>query len=267
MIPDNLKNFVFQSLIWVACPTGGGNGDCTGRRPGLGFNPSYGLHALRALFRPLPSRKRYEFQSLIWVACPTGVNEEIVAKYLDLFQSLIWVACPTGESRPTGPSMSHQFQSLIWVACPTGGSLDSQEKWLLMFQSLIWVACPTGPAPPRPHDRVSPVSIPHMGCMPYGLARIGMKHSLNSSFNPSYGLHALRARVSAYCPSRYQCFNPSYGLHALRAATAPERACRCDRFQSLIWVACPTGLFFCHPPLAHHRFQSLIWVACPTGSG
>ena len=36
-------------------------------------------------------------------------------------------------------------------------------------------------------------------------------------FNPSYGLHALRAEFGVHfsCPS--YGFNPSYGLHALRA--------------------------------------------------
>ncbi len=37
------------------------------------------------------------------------------------------------------------------------------------------------------------VSIPHMGCMPYGPLRLRLHTENPKSFNPSYGLHALRA--------------------------------------------------------------------------
>ena len=52
--------------------------------------------------------------------------------------------------------------------------------------------------------------------------RVGGKlESLGKSkftgFNPSYGLHALRANQRGACISKLGCFNPSYGLHALRA--------------------------------------------------
>ncbi len=45
----------------------------------------------------------------------------------------------------------------------------------------LWLGC------------VTVVSIPHMGCMPYGRAAGSAAARRDSSFNPSYGLHALRA--------------------------------------------------------------------------
>ena len=38
------------------------------------------------------------------------------------------------------------------------------------------------------------VSIPHMGCMPYGHVIRSLILEKETSFNPSYGLHALRAQ-------------------------------------------------------------------------
>ena len=113
---------------------------------------------------------------------------------------------------------------------------------MFLFQSLIWVACPTGGELLRAPDGQILVSIPHMGCMPYGLdeksidgpgtLRFNPSYGLHAlralknedlqplakRFNPSYGLHALRARISHGGMRTSTCFNPSYGLHALRAA-------------------------------------------------
>ena len=61
-----------------------------------------------------------------------------------------------------------------------------------LFQSLIWVACPTG-----------------INCY--------IVHFVHCGFNPSYGLHALRACALALATLALRGFNPSYGLHALRA--------------------------------------------------
>ncbi len=62
------------------------------------------------------------------------------------------------------------------------------------------------------------VSIPHMGCMPYGRIIQNMFRMVLPGFNPSYGLHALRAPTTpAAVSSEKSGFNPSYGLHALRA--------------------------------------------------
>ena len=63
----------------------------------------------------------------------------------------------------------------------------------MLFQSLIWVACPTGATP------TTQAQVEFYG------------------FNPSYGLHALRAPTPCSHAKISWGFNPSYGLHALRA--------------------------------------------------
>ena len=94
------------------------------------------------------------------------------------------------------------FQSLIGVACPTG----SGPRWIWYsqgsFQSLIWVACPTGAG--------------------YKFWSV----CVYDSFNPSYGLHALRADNWMKSLGAIFCFNPSYGLHALRALSHEATADR-----------------------------------------
>ncbi len=134
----------FQSLIWVACPTGTGlQSDAWAAR---------------------------KFQSLIWVACPTGTHSSQCSAAARQFQSLIWVACPTGLGVSTATAVVRSFQSLIWVACPTG-RIQKLKPWFypVEFQSLIWVACPTGWLGwDQVRIRIRIVSIPHMGCMPYG---------------------------------------------------------------------------------------------------
>ncbi len=59
--------------------------------------------------------------------------------------------------------------------------------------------------------------------MPYGRQiMVTGKGSKTRGFNPSYGLHALRASVIAdRWPGTGASFNPSYGLHALRALLHP----------------------------------------------
>ena len=107
----------------------------------------------------------------------------------------------------------------------------------LVFQSLIWVACPTGQRYFEFHHAPPEVSIPHMGCMPYGLcdrrscARTIRFQSLIWVACPT---GATSERVQG---SRIKSFNPSYGLHALRAGiiavwniftvmvTIPHRGC------------------------------------------
>ena len=66
-------------------------------------------------------------------------------------------------------------------------------------------------------ERKYDVSIPHMGCMPYGLIDNYSVESPAGCFNPSYGLHALRASNGIKRHHSTPGFNPSYGLHALRA--------------------------------------------------
>ncbi len=233
------------------------------------------------------------FQSLIWVACPTGSTFISIIASESEFQSLIWVACPTGLGVADWCARCNSivFQSLIWVACPTGVMPAAASSSCRQFQSLIWVACPTGLF-------LDIITVYNILC-----------------FNPSYGLHALRAFATTEQSAVIQCFNPSYGLHALRASCLKALAGAPSGFQSLIWVACPTGVrrkksfgkrrlvsiphMGCMPygltmiapmgasttvsiphmgcmPYGPARrfalgrrvrlFQSLIWVACPTGS-
>ena len=94
------------------------------RRSLQGFNPSYGLHALRAC---LIEYKRYDFE----------------------------VSIPHMGCMPYGPRMGRKR------------SVDGD------------------------------VSIPRMGCMPYGLNLVEKDYNILRCFNPSYGLHALRARLPA----------------------------------------------------------------------
>ena len=82
-----------------------------------------------------------------------------------------------------------------------------------------------------------------MGCMPYG---------------------QLLPLLASWPLAR---FNPSYGLHALRASGLVDCKLQVLEFQSLIWVACPTGIETVTVTVGVVEFQSLIWVACPTGEG
>ena len=56
-----------------------------------------------------------------------------------------------------------------------------------------------------------------MGCMPYGQLFEDWTGVEAGRFNPSYGLHALRAIRRQGMLEFPWGFNPSYGLHALRA--------------------------------------------------
>ncbi len=55
--------------------------------------------------------------------------------------------------------------------------------------------------------------------MPYGLEWVTIQWQFHPQecFNPSYGLHALRASWEWVGTEPEPGFNPSYGLHALRA--------------------------------------------------
>ena len=137
---------------------------------------------------------------------------------------------------------------------------------LRMFQSLIWVACPTGKLVQGRKAFNLPVSIPHMGCMPYGPAQPDPdSESQQYGFNPSYGLHALRATMNyLFVKATKSSFNPSYGLHALRAASRAHSGSVSQ--VSIPHMGCmpygPISMSLFHSNL---MFQSLIWVACPTG--
>ena len=177
------------------------------------------MHALRAHKWTLPAQPWLGFQSLIWVACPTGgVGEYRQSSRRAKFQSLIWVACPTGVRQWGGNGFPNEV-SIPHMGCMPYGRRSMPRHAAIdpEFQSLIWVACPTGIYRSREQD-------------------------IYKSFNPSYGLHALRAAAGNLPVSRgCRRFNPSYGLHALRAYRAPTCGAPLSMFQSLIWVACPTG--------------------------
>ena len=126
---------------------------------------------------------------------PYGHGISLTLASRDSFQSLIWVACPTGYTLHAG------WRNVVDVSIPHMGCMpygrrDNPPRGHFGgFQSLIWVACPTGGEPPllsiprtrgfnpsyglhalRAGERASwdvwaeEVSIPHMGCMPYGRA-------------------------------------------------------------------------------------------------
>ncbi len=144
------------------------------KRPSRGracFNPSYGLHALRASTTTPATITTATFQSLIWVACPTGYASIFRNFTRGSFQSLIWVACPTGADAPSCWSRTaRRFQSLIWVACPTGTrNRTNMITCPIASVSIPHMGCmPYGLLPRHSQTLLFGVSIPHMGCMPYG---------------------------------------------------------------------------------------------------
>ncbi len=135
-----------------------------------------------------------------------------------------------------------------------------------MFQSLIWVACPTGPQYADRRMSRSTVSIPHMGCMPYGRSQCILQSNADRVSIPHMGCmpygHWYLGHTTMY----------KYSFQSLIWVACPTgRLSTGDRstlveFQSLIWVACPTGVSSKGNPARTLTFQSLIWVACPTGS-
>ncbi len=247
----------FQSLIWVACPTGHASvlRTCAVLEvsiPHMGCMP-YGQLCAHCICV-------FTLVSIPHMGCmPYGLHQEAGVSASDEFQSLIWVACPTGI-----PRVDVVFSLKLGVSIPHMGcmpyglgewnidvfhsngfnpsyglhALRAQEFELwrsdtYQFQSLIWVACPTGNI-------------------------VGKSYGNRRGFNPSYGLHALRALPAGSGTRRIACFNPSYGLHALRAVRTHKLTLILYQFQSLIWVACPTGCTSA-PDGAHQPlFQSLI---------
>ena len=64
----------------------------------------------------------------------------------------------------------HRRVSIPHMGCMPYGLVPSGWEGLEAgFQSLIWVACPTGIGSMIETVLLNTVSIPHMGCMPYGL--------------------------------------------------------------------------------------------------
>ncbi len=111
------------------------------------FNPSYGLHALRA----------YSIQVIVVLEIPVSIPH---------------MGCmPYGQDYSPKPNLSTSV-SIPHMGCMPYG-LDGVNRI-----GEIWY-----------------VSIPHMGCMPYGRVRAHQRLPDGSGFNPSYGLHALRAEA------------------------------------------------------------------------
>ena len=240
---------------------------------------------------PFGRPKGVWFQSLIWVACPTGAAAVPIAVPIAVV-SIPHMGCmpyglrtspePSGESKvsiphmgcmpygrlPSGLAVVDNRVSIPHMGCmPYGPSYNAAERQhLVEFQSLIWVACPTGQAAFEQLFEEWRVSIPHMGCMPYGLSSTRMLSSRANSFNPSYGLHALRAT---------DC---QVGLGRCRQVSIPHMGCmpygpavignpQTDQVVSIPHMGCmPYGRLSWERTIMYkYRFQSLIWVACPTG--
>ena len=230
----------FQSLIWVACPTGT---VCLLPAPAMvGFNPSYGLHALRATAKcPMVNPRTV---SIPHMGCmPYGhYRNGMAAPWAGAFQSLIWVACPTGSADNPAAYTCTSFNpsyglhalragsggschrtccvSIPHMGCmPYGPDTHPTRRGTYGFQSLIWVACPTGGELPLGRHAGPTVSIPHMGCMPYGHQNRRYRDE-HAEFQSLIWVACPTGRVGAG-PSGMPtlCFNPSYGLHALRAAS------------------------------------------------
>ncbi len=162
----------------------------------LGFNPSYGLHALRARCNlPAMLDKQACFNPSYGLHALRACTDFDSRAAMRRFQSLIWVACPTGP-----PALRHNpISNCAW------------------FQSLIWVACPTGLQTSPHHARSAQGFNPSYGLHALRAAKSLPQDRILEGFNPSYGLHALRARHLGGTLRYVSGFNPSYGLHALRA--------------------------------------------------
>ncbi len=214
---------LFQSLIWVACPTGLRDHPMRRRSrvsiPHMGCMP-YGQAS--------PDNSGHtSLVSIPHMGCmPYGlcsISHLHFGVVESLFQSLIWVACPTGVRR-----LCWQYWdvavSIPHMGCMPYGRAPRASRAAAARVSIPHMGCmPYGPgrAPGLPIRCL--VSIPHMGCMPYGPGWLARRWGQSLCFNPSYGLHALRAQ-SGLCTAldSLDSFNPSYGLHALRA-TQPVR--------------------------------------------
>ncbi len=153
---------------------------------------------------------------------PYGLALTMFASLAELerqFQSLIWVACPTGHNSKCSGS-STMSVSIPHMGCMPYGR-DLRTRWHRpRGVSIPHMGCmPYGLKPQQFLVRTElRVSIPHMGCMPYGQCTQFFLGQKTASFNPSYGLHALRAQNSSSAEMNSAAsFNPSYGLHALRA--------------------------------------------------
>ena len=235
---QSLSSVLFQSLIWVACPTGSDRPHDQPDRgvsiPHMGCMP-YGLKCLPIIF----SRCSV---SIPHMGCmPYGRRPSGAPMCLPS------VSIPHMGCMPYGQSYEHDFMTNCVSFNPSYG-LHALRA--LMATTLYGVQVSFNPSyglhalrafvmKSCSYDSLS-VSIPHMGCMPYGLGfksdrppqgRVSIPHMGCMPYGRCYHVDPLR-------PSS---FNPSYGLHALRATPVHQGDPLVEEFQSLIWVACPTG--------------------------
>ncbi len=105
---------------------------------------------------------------------PYGRVISVQRRQLLKFQSLIWVACPTGLGGKRVLDRASMFQSLIWVACPTGKFFAVDFDDLLGFNPSYGLHALRARSCGRHAQGIRRVSIPHMGCMPYGRLRISL---------------------------------------------------------------------------------------------
>ena len=127
---------------------------------------------------------------------PYGLGFRLGFRLSTLPVSIPHMGCmPYGRSHGVFEGRFRRKVSIPHMGCmPYGRATDSCPVCLgPEFQSLIWVACPTGKNKIFVKKYFEIVSIPHMGCMPYGRSMVIGFGLVQFSFNPSYGLHALRA--------------------------------------------------------------------------
>ncbi len=141
----------------------------TYRSKGSSFNPSYGLHALRAHpLNQLPNLTGSFNPSYGLHALRAGTMDVVLERKYD-------VSIPHMGCMPYGRGGSTQILLRLRVSIPHMGCM------------------PYGPFKTATDRETIDVSIPHMGCMPYGPPAAGASVRRRIGFNPSYGLHALRA--------------------------------------------------------------------------
>ncbi len=256
----------FQSLIWVACPTGARPSNSQ-TYSDIGFNPSYGLHALRAPDRVRGLLKVLSFNPSYGLHALRARGETTAFRYRSSFNPSYGLHALRAYHRSPSGVVNRQFQSLIWVACPTGNCRAAHRK-VFVPVSIPHMGCmPYGRYSGMFYVMLILVSIPHMGCMPYGLCQ-------SSWHRPD--LHRFQSLIWVACPTGWRftknldprwSFNPSYGLHALRASYLWTRLVS-QLTVSIPHMGCmPYGPPRCAPSDLPSGFQSLIWVACPTGLG
>ena len=156
------------------------------------FNPSYGLHALRAFHMGIIPYG--DLVSIPHMGCMPYGHYRRIWPVLDGLVSIPHMGC-----MPYGHNQFHPCHTQHTCFNPSYGlhALRARSMELLLLRSTVSIphmgCMPYGHSGGNPKLAQRDVSIPHMGCMPYGLWRQERQHHDDAGFNPSYGLHALRA--------------------------------------------------------------------------